>query len=191
MVQPRKTSNGWSSMELLVVVTIVATVTTYSLSSFQSVLDSTRGSHTVNELIGAFHYARAAAVDHRQYVTVCPLDEAGACHSDWESGVSIFLDPHNARELQSQKHLLRRLDPIKQGSLRVAIGANRNYFQFKPSGFSNGTWGNLTYCRRDDASAPAVHFIMSQGGRLRRAADRNGDGTPEKSNGQAVTCPAS
>ncbi|MEC7816934.1 MAG: GspH/FimT family pseudopilin, partial [Pseudomonadota bacterium] len=170
------------AMIVIAVLTVVVAATTVSLSDL-SRRQASRAE--INGIFRTFQVARATAINHGQIVTICPLTDTGDCGSDWNTPVSVFLDPQNKRQLRQPKDVVHRFYPSQYGVF-AAAPSNRRYFQFSPIGSSRGTLGNVTWCAREDDPTLRQQLILSRSGRVRWAQDNDGDGVKEKYDGTPI-----
>lgn len=177
---------AFTLIELLTVLALVAIVLTLAVSSMRPLSARTATSAALQKLYTGFQLARSTAVNQRQLVTICPLDGGGSCSTDWNQPISIFFDPGNNKSL-TDGNLIQVIPMPSAGSLR-ARPKNKQYFQFDAIGTANSIWGNITFCPPNGEAAHAGQLILSMGGRLRFAQDRNKDGIVEASNGSPISC---
>lgn len=183
-------SIGLTLVELLVTLAISAIILNFAASNWSGLIERTTASQVKTNLRTAFSIARSSAVYERQLVTLCPLDENNQCVSDWDRPVSIFTDPDNSKSLSEVTHLIRVVSVTTNGTLIPSATSHggRRYFQYKPDGSAHGTIGNLTWCPQSKTLERAVQLRLNFGGRVRWAADTNGDGVVEDSSGRPITC---
>lgn len=93
-VERRWPQGGFSMMEMLIVVAIVAILLALGVPSFKYVTQSNRASSEINGMLGALQLARAEAIKEGQTVSVCPSLDGAICSgaTDWETGWIIFSD---------------------------------------------------------------------------------------------------
>jgi type IV fimbrial biogenesis protein FimT len=180
-------SQGFSLLELLVVLTISAVLLNLAAPSLSSFVDNQERKSAMYGLMSAFALARQQAVMTGAIVTICPLDETNACGKDWNSEIHVFLDPYNTRELKSSKALIRTISPEGKGRLTVR-SLSRSFFQFKPTGLVLSDLGNVTWCPKDGNQSLAGQIIISRGGRTRFARDNDNDGIAEDAQGRPLRC---
>lgn len=184
----RRRERGVTLLELIIVITVLAVVTTTVLPGLQGLFENTARRTDMQAMIGLFHLARTQAVSQGTIVTICPLDEDDECTGDWQRPIHVFADPGSQRALSGKEQLLRVQEPPDSGTWTVRVG-NRGYFQYRPNGMVHGTLGNLTWCPESGDRKNAGQLIINMGGRLRYARDYSGDGIVQGANGQPVRCP--
>lgn len=82
-------SRGFTLIELMVTIAVLAIVVSIAAPSFSSMLQDNRALSMSTELQGALQLARAEAIKRRQDVVICKRNSAGtACNdgTDWAAG---------------------------------------------------------------------------------------------------------
>lgn len=91
---------GFTLIELMVAITLLAILLTIGLPSFRALIQNNRITAQTNAFISAHTYARSEAVKRSSRVDVCPRNLAGtACSgNDWNSGWLVLI--HNGAVLR-------------------------------------------------------------------------------------------
>lgn len=90
-----RNSNGFTIIELMLAITILATLASIGIPAFQNMTLNNRITTTSNGLLGALQLARSEAVTKRRAITVCPSNNQATCTaSAWHEGI-IVLDGVN------------------------------------------------------------------------------------------------
>jgi len=175
---------GYTLIELIIVVAILSILLAMATPAFSTWTDKSQRSVIVHDLLGFFAVARQEAIMRGQQITLCPLDTNNSCVNDWHRPIYLFADPFNQRRLTDPNQLVRVFSMEMKGNLT----ASKAYFRYGPDGLIQGDWGNLTWCPDSGDARQAAHLVVNRGGRLRVAADTDGDGIPNKANGDPVQC---
>jgi type IV fimbrial biogenesis protein FimT len=90
----RASQRGFTLLELMVVVGIIAITAAIGVPSFKYVTTSNRASAEVNALLGDMRFARTEAVKQGIAVTVCASSDGATCAgtSTWSGGWIVFSD---------------------------------------------------------------------------------------------------
>ena len=93
-MQSRRGIKGFSLIELMVTVAVLAIVIGVATPSFRAIIENNRLTAQSNEMLTAFALARTEAVRRRVPVVVCP----GPCDgsNDWQAGWSVRVEPATA-----------------------------------------------------------------------------------------------
>jgi type IV fimbrial biogenesis protein FimT len=131
-----KRMSGFTLLEMVVVMTIVAILVGIGAPSYRSVTTSNRISGEINGLLGDMQYARSEALKEGQIVTICSSTDGINCgNAAWDQGWFIFSDPTDAKTggtaLRVQKGFLGG-DTLKFDNGASAITFNREGFAMEP-----------------------------------------------------------
>lgn len=79
---------GFTMIELMITIALVAIVLSLAYPSFVSVINSNRLAGASNDLIGDLQYARSEAIRRNTRVSVCASSDGGTCSGgDWSDWV--------------------------------------------------------------------------------------------------------
>ena len=97
----RQVMAGFSLIELIVTISVMAIIATMATAAYTSVITSTRMSGEINELMNGLNLARSEAIKRGQPVDVCTLNGTAACArvTNWNSGWSVLIDS-NSQQLK-------------------------------------------------------------------------------------------
>lgn len=94
----RGSTGGFTLIELMVVITIVAVILAYGIPSYNSVITQNRMASEINDLANAMELARSSAIRQGVNVTICasanPTAGTPSCSgsSSWSTGWIVFTD---------------------------------------------------------------------------------------------------
>ncbi len=171
----RQEARGFTLIELMVTLVVVAVLMGIGVPSFQRLQQSTRTSTAFHLLTTSLALARMAAVKQHAQVSVCPSSDGRYCRGDtvWDHGWIVFADPTRAKQPASDEAVLQRFDSVGTGlALRSTTG--RSQVRFQPSGMAYGSNLRIRLCSKKD-STHLGSIIVNNAGRPR--SERN-DGTP-------------
>ncbi|WP_148864788.1 GspH/FimT family pseudopilin [Marinobacter fonticola] len=154
-------NGGFTLIELMIVIALVAIVATMALPSFTQVLASNRVSSTTNSVIGILNFARGEAVKRARTVNVRPADGA-----DWDSGVLLWVDADSDSTFDAAEEV-RRSEPMP-GNIGMAASGSLLAMGFRGNGYlasGSTTEFILRICSPDTTQGSAVSVGFS--GRIR------------------------
>ncbi|WP_031255978.1 GspH/FimT family pseudopilin [Curvibacter lanceolatus] len=113
---------GFTLLELLVSIAIVAIMVRLAVPSYQFIINSSRISGELNGLLTSFQFARAEAVRRGLSVTVCSSANGTSCSStnNWKSGWLVFVDVNNNASLDAGDTVLRQQATLASANTVVA-----------------------------------------------------------------------
>jgi type IV fimbrial biogenesis protein FimT len=136
-----RSSRGYSLVELIVVMTIVAIVIGIAVPSYKYVTNSNRVSAEVNLLLGDLQYARSEAVKEGSTVSVCQSNSTQtAClpnGANWNAGWIVFSDLNADGQLNAGDQLLRAQPGFSPSTdTFVSSDSGVNFLSFNREGFT-------------------------------------------------------
>jgi len=146
MRQPSRHAAGFTLVELMVTIVVLAILLAIGIPAFASLIASNRLTSATNELIASLQAARTEALRRNARVTVCPAaPNANACSGAWRDGWMAFVDqtPGNAPAPESANDILFRGGPLPTGIVAVANAPLSSYVSFTADGFSTQLGGGF------------------------------------------------
>ena len=164
-----KKYSGFTLMELLITLVIVAVVTSIGVPAFSDIIKSNRLTTQINTLVGHLAYARSEAVTRSQQVILCASSNMTSCIGGWADGWILFVDADNSSGFDIGEEILRVQQPLEGGStLTSSIGTS---FIYDSRGFSSITNipMNGTFSLCDSRGVASMKSItISNTGRVRQ-----------------------
>ena len=180
-------SHGFTLVELLTTLVIVAVLTMTAVPSFKHIYHANKSTAVINQVVGVTRLARNTAVTEKITTTLCPSTDGATCSGEWKDGAILFTDNNTNSQIDGNDHIVRFYQPfIDSGSL--SWRSLRNKIQFLSTGLPRGTIGSFVYCPSNQDLQYAKSMILSFQGRIRSGQDRNKDGIVETGSGQNVSC---
>lgn len=150
---------GFTLLELLAALAIVAILLTVAIPSWQALLANTRANAATRQLMMAINYARSEAVTGGEVVTLCKSSDFKSCGGSWSEGYIASA---------ADTEILRVFMPTHLGDRITWQGfPSSNYVQFSPSGFTMAQNGSFYYCPENKDPRYARAVIVDQTGRAR------------------------
>lgn len=141
----RRQVSGFTLLELMVTVAIMAILLAIALPSFQSSLRSNRAATATNEMMASLSLARSEAIKNKGGGAVCPSSSGTACVGNWSDGWLVWADANGNSALDAGETVLR----YSQGNPRLTVNNSDATVAFDPRGRSRAA-GNQTLTLRPD-----------------------------------------
>lgn len=154
-----KKSTGFTLIELMVTLAIVAILMGIATPSYRYITNSSRVSSEMNSLVGGLQFARAEAIKQGLPVTVCASTTGTSCSAinTWQGGWIVFLDNNGNATVDTGDVILRKqasfstLDSFVADNSIGAVVFNREGFvtgllvdtvtlTLKPLSATDSTW---------------------------------------------------
>ena len=146
-------SAGFTLVELVFTVTIVAILVSIAVPSFRTVTNANRISSEINGLLGDMQFARAEAVKEGRTITVCSSSNGTSCAASttWGTGWIVFMDPNANQAVDAGESVLRVQKSLGSGDTLVADNATKAV-SFNREGFAFGLPGTVTVALHDSTA---------------------------------------
>jgi type IV fimbrial biogenesis protein FimT len=170
----RSSLRGFTLVEILTVLAIMAVLVSVSLPALGTAADSVKLSSASNAFFSNLHLARSEAINRRGRVVLCKSADGLSCAEDggWHQGWLMFHDANDNAALDSGETVIQRAEAL-DASLRLTGNLNvAKYISFAPSGAAKLVGGGfqagtLTACRRSAEGGEARQIILNAVGRPR------------------------
>lgn len=108
---------GFTVVEMIVVVTIIAVLAVVGSSSYRTWLSKGSVTSEINDLANMMQYARAESLRQGVPVTICSGNSTGCSGStSWDAGYVIFTDYNGNGTLDTGDVLLRKMGASSAGA---------------------------------------------------------------------------
>lgn len=145
-------ARGFTMIELMVTVAVVAILAAIAVPSFRDVIVTNKLSAQSNELLGAIQNARLESLKRNVRVTICQSSDGSTCASatTW-GGWLVFADANKDGTPQAAE-ILRTAQVSVPVQLTESSNLSANRFSFRPDGMARvGTSllnGTLRFCAK-------------------------------------------
>lgn len=119
-------NRGFTLIELMVTVAVLAIGLTIALPSFRAVIQSNRVATSTNELIAALSFARSEAIRNSSGSGVCASAAGAACDGTWGQGLMVWADTNGNGQFDAAEPVLRFVAASSQ--MEFAAEADRVTF---------------------------------------------------------------
>lgn len=110
---------GFSMIELMVTVAIVAILAAVALPSFEGVLRSNRVATTTNQLVASLMLARSEATRNPNGAALCTSTNGATCGGGWNDGWMVWTDVDGDGTPDAGERVVR----YTQGNPKLALSA--------------------------------------------------------------------
>jgi type IV fimbrial biogenesis protein FimT len=167
-----KTFRGFTLIELMIVLAVVATLFGVALPAMSRGLEAARSVDARSNLLASLTTASNKAALTGTRAVLCPSANGSRCVDsvDWSQGWIVFLDIDGDREVGSGEPVLQQTEALA-GNVRLRSTVGRTRIVFQGNGGNAGS--NVTFTLCDGrGSAQARALILNNHGRLREASAR-------------------
>lgn len=165
---------GFTLVELVVAVSILAVLLTIGVSSFADIGTSMKLTSASNTLLAHIHHARSEAIKRNSRVVLCKSSDGAACAQTggWEQGWIVFHDANNNALREDSEIIIQREPALASELLLTGNSHVSRYLSFAGSGATRkvgGSYqmGTLTLCRRSTQAGEARQIVFNAVGRPR------------------------
>lgn len=167
----RASQSGFTLIEVMVVVSIIAILLTLASPLWRSLIDNNRTRSAANEWIASTQFARSEALRTNGPITICKSSDGASCNTDVATGFEIGWIV-KIGTIGASGAVLQ--DTISKDG--VSMASSLGALTFLPNGLPSGNFSGLsiavTSAYADAASASIKHICMARTGRVRVFSDQ-------------------
>lgn len=162
-------NQGFTLLELLLTLIILATMTTIALPSFITTLRNWEAKEVRSHITDGFRTAKAHSFMQRQDTILCLADANYQCHKQAKEYLLIFSDIDGNHQFNSAINQMILQQPLHLDYGRVYLHAGkRNYIKFfGDSGLPRGHFGHIKYCPNNHSIHNMYQISLNQQGNHR------------------------
>lgn len=182
---------GFTLIELMVTLAVIAIATGFALPSFQHVHNQIKRDAEIRTWRSFIELARVESHALQSDVTLCPAVDSGCTNDPTEIWLA-FTDINRNKAVDEEDQVLRFITLNDKVSVKL-YKSGRNYFRFyaNPTQLYSGPVASLSVCPNGYADEYSFHLKMNIQGRTEVETKRDAEGFPmRKANGKwvAVSC---
>lgn len=150
--------NGFTLIELMLVLAIFGIITALGVPSFRALMADNQATSAANELLYALQVARTEAVKRNVMVSMCPTSDQITCtgNGNWRVGWMIFVDDNSNGARENTDEIIRIQNAFDTtvtltgpNAIQYAVGgylepASASSIQASVTGSSNNKWVCVT-----------------------------------------------
>ena len=185
----KRTVEGFTIIELMLAVALVAVLLGIGVPSFSRLIESNRLTTQINEFSTALNLARSEALKRSRRISLCRSVNGTSCNTagggGYHTGWLVFVDTDGDGALDAGEDLLRAGQALSAASTLRGTGSGNldNYVSFLSSGLASEA-GEFILCKNDDKTKARALF-MTPTGRV-RLAQRDSSGVPLDDDGTQI-----
>ncbi len=147
---------GFTLIELMIVITIVAIFVTVGVPNFQNLISDNRLSTQANRLVSSLQLARSEALKLRTPISVCRSTNGTSCAGtgSWETGWLVFVDTNANGDVDGERIIQSNGTLSAGNTLRAAAAPFDDFINYQPTGLQSAAAGNFRLC---DGNNPDVN----------------------------------
>jgi type IV fimbrial biogenesis protein FimT len=174
---------GFTLIELMTTIAVMAILTTIALADFVNPLVDMRQSSLASEFADTVSLARSEAQRRRQVVVLCPRSVSGGCQAgaaNWNSGWVMFQDTDDDRTVDSGEEVIQVRSNLDNRTTLIATEEPKGGpIAMDPQGSTIGlTTSARTFRFSDEKMSNKRYVMLGRAGRARSLAQA--DCTPGK-----------
>ena len=165
-------NNGFSLIELLVVVAMMGILLVVAVPGFQDTIESATTNSQVKVLLTTLNLARSEAIKRSANVSICATNDGVDCAAgEWNSGWMVFVDNNGdadggAGSVDAGDTVIRVFDTLGAGS---TLTYTTDLFEYNAQGFSDlGAVHTFLLCPSTNNANNARSIEIGISGRGRR-----------------------
>ena len=180
----RRFINGFSLIEVLIVLVVIGILVQFSLPSLQAMQQGFVFKQQVAMIRQMLSSSREHAIVLQTRVALCPL-QGNVCGSDWNDALVMFIDKNNNYQLEAGEQVLQVFKPLTLVQSQRTF--NNKAISFNGRGHAGIATGTLVLCVQGVQMHQAL-FVISRAGRVRFEQTSAQQPNLKMPNGQPVTC---
>ena len=154
---PHHRQSGFTLVELMITIAIVAILAALALPSFQQSMRSNRAATATNEMIGALSLARSEAIRNSGGGAVRSSADGTSCGGGWSDGWLVWADTNGNGTLDTGETVLR----YGQGHPRLTVSNAGGTVAFDGRGRRTAATGQSVTIRPDECGGQPLQRTLT------------------------------
>lgn len=180
----KKSQRGFTLVELLITIVVLAVLLTVAAPSFTEMLANNRMRSEVYALRGLLTEARSEALTERSLVAVCASSDGSTCTGNWNEGYIAFFDDNGDGDVDAgDRIVLSRTIEAPTITIGFSNAADYALYNSRGNAQNNATAYNGTFTLCDESGEKrAAGLVVSPVGSVSAAVDTDDDDIPNDPN---------
>ena len=135
--RPASRATGYTLVELLAVILIIAIVSAIAFPNFQAMANGNRLTSGTNEVVATLQIARLEAIRRNTRVVVCSSTDGASCSgaADW-SRMIVFVDADRDGVVDAGEQVVRDTTVPGPAVVNASSAVSNNRISFRPDGLA-------------------------------------------------------
>lgn len=162
-----KGKNGFTLVELIVTVTVLAIIVAIATPSILTQLTRMEAKRVKTQLQNTLALAKAESYITRQDVLVCLSNNGRRCNRNADEILLAFVDTNDNKRFDARVDTLLTQEQLnlKYSTLKLRVGSRRHYTKFwGDSGKPRGHFGHIKYCPTSSYNESMYQISFNQAG---------------------------
>ncbi len=184
----KRFSQGFTLIELMIVIVIAAILITIAAPSFSSLIKKNNVEAMQSKLASAISTARTEAASRNKVVAICPSTDGATCtaSANWDRGWVVFEDANQDQSTTDEEVI----DVYEYAGDYTMRSSGLTYLSFNSQGFLlNGTANTIVICEPDGTTSYARGIYVNASGLVIKTQDTDNDGIQNIPGGNNLACP--
>jgi type IV fimbrial biogenesis protein FimT len=159
--------DGFTLVELMVVIAILAITFSLSIPAYKDLLLRQKINGQANQLFSIIYLARSEAIKRSSVVTICKSGNGQTCGAQWSEGWLMFADQDADGLLDPLENIISSGLVDSQITMSWSAFGSNNYLRLSPRGMTISQNGTFTLCPANGNAMIARTVVVTKLARVR------------------------